>query len=78
MPDVPEVVEPEAPGHRDDVLTRLDQFQSEARARGVTRTTFRHLTEALNLSGSQRDELRQLLIHSRPDQYDAPLWNIGA
>lgn len=62
----------------DDVLSRLDQFRSEARARGVTHTTFRHLTEVLNLSGSQRDELRRLLIHSRPGQYDAPLWNIGA
>ena len=63
---------------RDDVLFRLDQFQSEARAREVTHTTFRHLTEALNLRGSQRDELRRLLIHSRPGQYDAPLWSIGA
>ncbi|TQL21167.1 hypothetical protein FBY37_3144 [Streptomyces sp. SLBN-134] len=62
----------------DDVLSRLDQFQSEARARGVTHTTFRHLTEVLHLSGSQRDELRRLLIHSRPGQYDAPLWSIGA
>ncbi|MGW2210296.1 DUF1152 domain-containing protein [Streptomyces sp. NPDC001781] len=63
---------------RDDVLSRLDQFQSEARARGITHTTFRHITEALNLSGSQRDELRRLLIHSRPGQYDAPLWKIRA
>jgi hypothetical protein len=38
--------------------------------------TFRRITEALNLSGSQRDDLRQLLINSRPEQYDAPLWRI--
>ncbi|WP_255115010.1 DUF1152 domain-containing protein [Streptomyces sudanensis] len=61
----------------DDVLSRLDQFQSEARTRGVTHTTFRRITEALSLGGSQRDELRRLLIHSRPEQYDAPLWSIG-
>ncbi len=60
------------------VLSRLDQFQSGARTRGVTHTTFRHLTEVLNLSGSQRDELRRLLLDSRPDQYDAPLWSMGA
>ncbi|WP_344016196.1 DUF1152 domain-containing protein [Streptomyces thermospinosisporus] len=58
------------------VLARLDQFEAEARTRGVTHTTFRRLTEALNLSGSQRDELRQLLISSRPEQYEAPLWRI--
>ncbi|MEV7153398.1 DUF1152 domain-containing protein [Streptomyces misionensis] len=62
----------------DDVLSRLDQFQREARARGVTHTTFRRITEALNLSGSQREELRQLLISSRPEQYAAPLWRISA
>ncbi|MEW2287076.1 DUF1152 domain-containing protein [Streptomyces sp. NPDC047841] len=62
----------------DDVLSRLDQFQREAQARGVTHTTFRHITEALNLSGSHRSELRQLLISSRPDQYAAPLWGIPA
>ncbi|WP_437066870.1 DUF1152 domain-containing protein [Streptomyces sp. enrichment culture] len=60
----------------DDVLSRLDQFQSEVRARGVTHTTFRHITEVLNLSGSHRDALRQLLISSRPEQYAAPLWRI--
>ncbi|MEF9906881.1 DUF1152 domain-containing protein [Streptomyces sp. P9-A2] len=60
----------------DDALSRLDQFQSEARTRGVTHTTFRHITEALNLSGSYRDALRQLLISNRPEQYAAPLWRI--
>lgn len=58
------------------IWTQLDQFETEARARGVTHTTFRRITEALNLSGSQRDELRQLLINRRPEQYDAPLWRI--
>ncbi|MGW3934433.1 DUF1152 domain-containing protein [Streptomyces phaeochromogenes] len=58
------------------VLAQHDQFEGEARSRGVTHTTFRHLTEALNLNGSQREDLRQLLISSRPEQYTAPLWSI--
>ncbi|WP_419667147.1 DUF1152 domain-containing protein [Streptomyces sp. 2-1] len=59
------------------VLAQLDQFEGEARRRGVTHTTFRHLTEALNLNGSQREDLHQLLISSRPERYSAPLWHIG-
>ncbi|MCF3134507.1 DUF1152 domain-containing protein [Streptomyces olivochromogenes] len=58
------------------VLPQLDRFEAEARSRGVTHTTFRHLTEALNLDGSQRDALRQLLIINRPRQYVAPLWQL--
>jgi hypothetical protein len=60
------------------VLSRLDQFEAEVRSRGVTHTTFRRITEALNLNGSLREDLRQLLINSRPQQYDAPLWRITA
>ncbi|MFF5477183.1 DUF1152 domain-containing protein [Streptomyces sp. NPDC012935] len=60
----------------ESVLPRLDRFEAEARSRGVTHTTFRHITEALNLNGSQRDALRRLLINSLPDQYEAPLWKI--
>ncbi|GAA2976152.1 hypothetical protein Sfulv_25260 [Streptomyces fulvorobeus] len=44
---------------------------------GVSHTTFRHLTEVLNLNGTQRGELRQLLISDRPSRHDAPLWSIG-
>ncbi|WP_409470750.1 DUF1152 domain-containing protein [Streptomyces sp. HC307] len=62
----------------ESVLPRLDQFEAEARSRGVTHTTFRRLTEALNLDGTQREALRQLLINSRPEQYAAPLWSITA
>jgi hypothetical protein len=58
------------------VLSQLDQFEAEARNRGVTHTTCRRITEALNLNGSLREDLRQLLINSRPEQYDAPLWRI--
>jgi hypothetical protein len=58
------------------VLAQLDQFEGEARRRGVTHTTFRHLTEALNLNGSQREDLRRLLIDSRPQQYETPLWRM--
>ncbi|WP_093799051.1 DUF1152 domain-containing protein [Streptomyces sp. Wb2n-11] len=60
----------------ESVLPRLAQFEAEARSRGVTHTTFRRLTEVLNLSGYQRDGLRQLLIASSPEQYAAPLWSL--
>ncbi|EFL34859.1 conserved hypothetical protein [Streptomyces viridochromogenes DSM 40736] len=60
------------------VLSQLDQFEAEAHSRRVTHTTFRRITEALNLNGSLREDLRQLLINSRPKQYDAPLWRITA
>ncbi|MFI6409742.1 DUF1152 domain-containing protein [Streptomyces sp. NPDC050548] len=68
----------QAPGELDPktILAELDQFEANARSRGVTHTTFRHLTEALNLDGSQRQDLRQLLISRRAEQYTAPLWSV--
>ncbi|MFD4562402.1 DUF1152 domain-containing protein [Streptomyces sp. NPDC058469] len=60
----------------DTALSRLGKFEDEAQSRGVTHTTFRRLTEALNLGGSQREELRRLLIDHRPEQYAAPLWQL--
>ncbi|MCX4408336.1 DUF1152 domain-containing protein [Streptomyces sp. NBC_01764] len=60
----------------ESVLAQLAKFEAEARGRGVTHTTFRRLTEVLNLDGSQRDDLRRLLINNRPEQYAAPLWSI--
>ncbi|WP_093904346.1 DUF1152 domain-containing protein [Streptomyces sp. cf386] len=60
----------------DAVLAQLEQFEAEALDRGITHTTFRHITEALNLNGNQRQDLRKLLINRRPEQYDAPLWRI--
>ncbi|MGM7441061.1 DUF1152 domain-containing protein [Streptomyces tunisiensis] len=68
--------QPPAPLDREAVLSQLGQFEAEARNRGVTHTTFRRITEALNLNGSLREDLRQLLINGRPNQYDAPLWRI--
>ncbi|MCX5423672.1 DUF1152 domain-containing protein [Streptomyces sp. NBC_00078] len=62
----------------ESVLPQLAQFEAEARSRGITHTTFRHLTEVLNLDGSQRDDLRRLLINSQPERYTAPLWHIPA
>lgn len=59
-------------------LHRLDQFESEARGRGITHTTFRRITEVLGFNGTQRQDLRALLISSRPEQYTAPLWHIRA
>ncbi|WP_078491882.1 DUF1152 domain-containing protein [Streptomyces yerevanensis] len=59
------------------VLSQLDQFEAEARSRGVTHTTFRHLTEALSLPGTQRQALRSLLIETRPQQYEGPLWSVA-
>jgi hypothetical protein len=70
--------QPSMPLDSDAALSQLDQFEAEARSRGVTHTTFRRITEALNLNGSLREDLRQLLINSRPQQYDAPLWRITA
>ncbi|MFF9326733.1 DUF1152 domain-containing protein [Streptomyces sp. NPDC014776] len=60
------------------IWAQLDQFESEARARRVTHTTFRRLTEALGLPGSQRENLRALLVENRPHQYAAPLWKLSA
>lgn len=62
----------------DTVLAQLAAFEAEAAGRGVTHTTFRRLTEALNYSGTQRESLRELLISSRPEQYETPLWRITA
>ncbi|MFF4228649.1 DUF1152 domain-containing protein [Streptomyces sp. NPDC001820] len=59
-------------------LLQLDQFEDEARVRGVSHTTFRRITEALGLNGKQRQDLRALLLSSRPEQYAAPLWRIPA
>ncbi|MDT0404088.1 DUF1152 domain-containing protein [Streptomyces edwardsiae] len=59
------------------VWAQLDQFEAEVRSHGVTHTTFRRITEILNVSGSQRNDLRQLLVNGRPEQYDAPLWRIA-
>ncbi|WSM32586.1 DUF1152 domain-containing protein [Streptomyces sp. NBC_01715] len=59
-------------------LHQLADFEAQARSRGVTHTTFRRITEALGLNGSQRQSLRALLLNSRPDQYQAPLWHIPA
>ncbi|WP_329304034.1 DUF1152 domain-containing protein [Streptomyces sp. NBC_00659] len=61
-------IDPEA------TLRRLDQFEAQARDRGNTHTTFRRITEALGLNGKQRQDLRALLLRSRPEQYEAPLW----
>ncbi|MET9194111.1 DUF1152 domain-containing protein [Streptomyces olivaceus] len=68
--------QPSAALDTEAVLRQLDQFESEAHAHGITHTTFRHLTEVLNLNGFQRGDLRQLLLASRPEQYAAPLWRI--
>jgi hypothetical protein len=59
-------------------LNQLDQFEADARARGITHTTFRRITEVLGFNGTQRQDLRDLLLTSRPEQYDAPLWRITA
>lgn len=60
----------------DTVLPHLAEFEAEAHARGITHTTFRRLTEALGFKGTQREDLRALLITTHPDQYAAPLWHI--
>ncbi|MGW5100231.1 DUF1152 domain-containing protein [Streptomyces sp. NPDC004100] len=60
------------------VLTQLDRFEEEGRAQGITHTTFRHITETLDLNDSQRAAVRQLLLDRRPERYDLPLWRITA
>ncbi|TPQ20702.1 DUF1152 domain-containing protein [Streptomyces sporangiiformans] len=60
------------------VLLQLDRFEAKARSRGVTHATFRRIIEALNLDGSLREDLHQLLLRSRPERYAAPLWSIPA
>ncbi|MEW2087201.1 DUF1152 domain-containing protein [Streptomyces sp. NPDC005283] len=60
----------------DAALSQLDRFEAEARTRGITHTTFRRVTEALGLNGRQREDLKALLISSRPEQYAAPLWRV--
>jgi hypothetical protein len=68
--------QPPAKLNPDAVLAKLDQFEEDAQNRGVTHTTFRRLTEALGFNGTQRQDLRDLLITSYPEQYAAPLWQI--
>jgi Protein of unknown function (DUF1152) len=68
--------QPPVPLAPEAVLSQFDQFEAEARNRGVTHTTFRRITEALNLNGSLREDLRQLLISRRLEQYETPLWRI--
>ncbi|WP_427152662.1 DUF1152 domain-containing protein [Streptomyces sp. TRM70308] len=57
-------------------LRQLDQFEAAAHARGITHTTFRRITEALNLGGTQRQPLRNLLLTHRPEQHEHSLWRI--
>lgn len=60
----------------EELMPRLDRFETAARARGVTHTTFRRLTEALGFGGAQREALRAMLVAGRPDRYAAPLWSV--
>lgn len=60
----------------DAVLSQLATYEAEARARGITHTTFRRLTEVLGFNGTQRTSLRKLLIESHPEQHGGPLWKI--
>jgi hypothetical protein len=60
----------------DTVMPQLAEFEARARLRGITHTTFRRLTETLGFNGTQREDLRTLLIHTHPEQYTAPLWHI--
>ncbi|MFF7155292.1 DUF1152 domain-containing protein [Streptomyces sp. NPDC008139] len=59
------------------VLARVAHIAAAARAQGITHTTFRRLTEALGLPGTQRRDLRALLISTRPENYTPPLWHFG-
>ncbi len=65
-----------APPDPDEALRRLAAFEDDARARGITHTTFRRLTEALGVPGEHRTALRSLLIAAHPERYAAPLWRL--
>ncbi|MFI6289543.1 DUF1152 domain-containing protein [Streptomyces sp. NPDC051018] len=65
-----------APLDWDAVLSEVAEFEHRARSRHISHTTFRHLTEALNLPGTQRDALKDLLLRTHPEQYAPPLWHI--
>lgn len=52
--------QPEQKLDPETTLRQLDQFEAEARSRGITHTTFRRLTETLDLNGKQRQDLRIL------------------
>ncbi|MFD5078913.1 DUF1152 domain-containing protein [Streptomyces sp. NPDC058371] len=71
-------IQPEQKLDPEGTLRQLDQFEADTRSRGITHTTFRRITEALGLNGKQRQDLRELLLSSRPEQYEAPLWRIPA
>ncbi|MET9517301.1 DUF1152 domain-containing protein [Streptomyces sp. NPDC002994] len=70
--------QPEQELSPETTLRQLDRFEAEAHDRGITHTTFRRITEALGLNSTQRQDLRALLLSSRPEQYQAPLWHIPA
>ncbi|MEU3601605.1 DUF1152 domain-containing protein [Streptomyces sp. NPDC006798] len=69
---------PVAPLDPDAVLAEVTAFEHAARARQISHTTFRRLTEALGLPGAQREALKALLLRYRGEQYVAPLWHISA
>ncbi len=58
------------------VLRQLDAFESDARARGITHTTFRRLAEVFGLGGQQSQDLKALLLGDRPEQHAAPIWHV--
>ncbi|MCZ0208103.1 DUF1152 domain-containing protein [Streptomyces sp. UMAF16] len=62
----------------ESALHQLARFEVRARSRGVTHTTFRRITETLNVDGTERNALCQLLINSGLGYSDAPLWRIVA
>jgi hypothetical protein len=56
-------VQPEEKLDPGATLHQLDQFEAQARDRGITHTTFHRITEALGLNGKQRQDLRALLLN---------------
>ena len=58
------------------ILAQLSVFETDARNRGITHTTFRRLAEVFGVPGAQREDLRKLLIQRVRDTESAPLWRI--
>ncbi|WP_407555808.1 DUF1152 domain-containing protein [Streptomyces sp. Pv4-95] len=59
------------------VLRQLDAFESDARARGITHTTFPRLAEAFGLGGKHDPGLKGMLLGRRPERYASPIWRVA-
>lgn len=55
---------------------RVFAFEDGARSRGADYVTFRRLAEALGLTHSESEQVRNHLLAKRPQQHVPPLWSL--